>query len=84
LDNYVMKTRSDILGMEGMRLRILVRARLEEEARLKEEADKAQRAKEKKKRREAYYASQTKKIGAGKTSSAQPSGKKMLDSLPPL
>jgi len=54
LDNYVMKTNSKLLGMEGMRLRILVRSRLEEEARLKEKADKRQRAKEKVERREAF------------------------------
>ena len=47
LDNYVMKTNSNLLGMEGMRLRILVRSRLEEEARLKEEAHKIKQAEEK-------------------------------------
>lgn len=42
-----MKTKSHLLGMEGMRLKVLVRSRLEEEARLKEEEAKALRAKEK-------------------------------------
>jgi large subunit ribosomal protein L28 len=47
-----MNTRSELLGMEGMRLRILVRSRLAEEARLKEEAEKMQRAKGKQDRRD--------------------------------
>jgi large subunit ribosomal protein L28 len=55
LDNYVMNTNADLLGMQGMRLRVLVRSRLEEEARLKEEADKTQRAKEKQERRNAFF-----------------------------
>lgn len=42
-----MKTKSHLLGMEGMRLRVLVRSRLEEEARLKEEEAKSLQAKEK-------------------------------------
>ena len=40
----MIKTNPTLLGMEGMRLRVLVRSRLEEEARLKEEAEKRQRA----------------------------------------
>ena len=77
LDNYVMNTNSNLLGMEGMRLRILVRSRLEEEARLKEYADKRQRAKEKEARREAFLRSKK----GGKVQRAQPSGKRILDSV---
>jgi large subunit ribosomal protein L28 len=86
LDNYVMNTHSDLLGMEGMRLRILVRSRLEEEARLKEEADKMQRAKEKQERRDAYLqnASEAKRGDTGKASRANPSSKRTLSpSSPP-
>lgn len=46
----MLKTNSKLLGMEGMRLRILVRSRLEEEARLKAQADQ----KEKAERQEAF------------------------------
>lgn len=44
LDNYVMNTKSTLLGMEGMRLRVLVRARLEEEAMVKDMSERAMRA----------------------------------------
>ncbi|KZP16993.1 hypothetical protein FIBSPDRAFT_793624 [Athelia psychrophila] len=44
LDNYVMNTKSTLLGMEGMRLRVLVRARLEEEAAVKDMSERAMRA----------------------------------------
>jgi large subunit ribosomal protein L28 len=54
LDNYVMKTKSDLLGMEGMRLRVLVRARLDEQARIAEKAAAEQRVKEKEERRIAF------------------------------
>lgn len=51
MDNYVLNTKASLLGMEGMRLRVLVRARLEEEAVAKEEAAKALRAQEKENRK---------------------------------
>jgi len=73
-----MNTNSNLLGMEGMRLRILVRSRLEEEARLKEYADKRQRAKEKEARREAFLLRSKK---GGKVQRPQPSGKRILDSV---
>ena len=41
-----MKTNSKLLGMEGMRLRLLVRSRLEEKARLGE-VDKVKQVEEK-------------------------------------
>ncbi|KIM82754.1 hypothetical protein PILCRDRAFT_820050 [Piloderma croceum F 1598] len=69
LDNYVMKTNSKLLGMEGMRLRILVRSRLEE-AQLKEKADEIQRA-EKAKRRSAFLNGA--KDDKGKVQITQPS-----------
>lgn len=53
-----MKTKSDLLGMEGMRLRVLVRSRLEEQARIAEAAAAVQRAKEKEERRLAFQQKQ--------------------------
>ncbi|KAF7986010.1 hypothetical protein HWV62_41342 [Athelia sp. TMB] len=51
LDNYVMNTKASLLGMEGMRLRVLVRERLEEEALVKEMTERAERAKAKDEKR---------------------------------
>lgn len=58
MDNYVMKTKSDLLGMEGMRLRVLVRARLDEQARIAEKEAAEQRLKEKEERRIAFHQKQ--------------------------
>jgi large subunit ribosomal protein L28 len=63
LDNYLMKTKSNLLGMEGMRLRVLVRSRLHEEAHIAEEVAEVQRAKEKEERRVAF---QQKQVETGK------------------
>ena len=97
LDNYVMKTKSDLLGMEGMRLRVLVRSRLEEKARIEAEEAKQQRVKEKAERRVAFHQKQaqaeeerrTKKKRAkqwAKTSAGQMTrnlGEGILGSAPP-
>jgi large subunit ribosomal protein L28 len=77
-----MKTKSDLLGMEGMRLRVLVRSRLEEEARLREEADKLQRAKEKQERRNAFFKNAS-SDGKRKATRAQPLGEMAQSSSPP-
>jgi len=93
LDDYVMKTKADLLGMEGMRLRILVRSRLEEKARIEEEAAKEQRAKEKVERPIAFQQKQAEaeeerrkkkrwaKASAGQM--AQNLGEGILGSAPP-
>lgn len=88
-----MKTKADLLGMEGMRLRILVRSRLEEKARIEEEAAKEQRAKEKVERPIAFQQKQAEaeeerrkkkrwaKASAGQM--AQNLGEGILGSAPP-
>lgn len=47
MDNYLLNTKAELLGMQGMRLRVMVRERLAQEARDKEEAKRLEFLQEK-------------------------------------
>lgn len=54
LDKYLLNTRSELLGMQGMRLRSMVHFQMQEEARVAEEAQASIKQSEKLERRAAY------------------------------